>query len=183
MKKYNYIEYSQEILSEKIRREFFKPVRSAKHTVLLSVDISFLSDLNPGIKKSLVSLLLIFMFITTSAPDSNSIIIPGSAPVEPFSRLMHAIAMVETMGNTLAYNEFENAVGIFQIRQVRIDDYNRRTGSSFLLEEMFNYENSKRVFLYFASLTGPYDFERIAKAWNGSGPKTTLYWDRIKKFL
>jgi hypothetical protein len=48
---------------------------------------------------------------------------------------------------------------------------------------MFNYENSRKVFLYFASLIGPYDIEKIAKAWNGSGPKTEYYWKRIKEYL
>jgi hypothetical protein len=91
--------------------------------------------------------------------------------------------MVETMGNTLAYNEFENAVGIFQIRQVRIDEYNRRTGNNYCLEDMYDPRLSEKVFLYFASLAGPYKFEKIAKAWNGSGPMTELYWKRIKEYL
>ena len=91
--------------------------------------------------------------------------------------------MVETMGNTMAYNEFENAVGIFQIRQVRIDDYNRRTGSNFSLAEMYDPALSEKVFLYFASLYRPHELERIAKAWNGSGPMTELYWKRIKEYL
>ena len=127
----------------------------------------------------------IFISITYNAvaPYQKALFIQESLPVEPFNRLMYAIGMVETKGNTQAYNEFEHAAGIFQIRQVRIDDYNRLTGHNYTLYDMFNYENSQKVFLYFASTIGPYDFERIAKAWNGSGPKTELYWKRIKEYL
>ena len=117
------------------------------------------------------------------APGANSFIISESPGIQPFSDLMYATAMVETMGNTLAYNEFENAVGIYQIRQVRIDEYNKRTGSSYALSEMFDPELSAKVYLYYASRYGPYNLEKIAKAWNGSGPMTELYWKRIKEYL
>ncbi len=131
--------------------------------------------------------LLLFLFLITGiravAPDSNTLTIFVQPAINPFTDLMNATAMVETMYNTLAYNEFENAVGIFQIRQVRIDDYNRRTGSNYHLIDMFSQKLSEKVFLYFASLYGPYELEKIAKAWNGSGPMTELYWKRIKKYL
>ena len=83
----------------------------------------------------------------------------------------------------MAYNKLENAVGIFQIRQVKVDEYNRLTGSKYVLTDMYSCSNSEKVFLYFASLAGPYQFEKIAKAWNGSGPMTDVYWKRIKKLL
>jgi hypothetical protein len=117
------------------------------------------------------------------APGTNSFVISKSPGIQPFSDLMYATAMVETMGNTLAYNEFENAVGIFQIRQVRIDEYNRRTGGNYSLRDMYDPLLSEKVFLYFASRHGPYNLEKIAKGWNGSGPKTELYWKRIKEYL
>jgi hypothetical protein len=132
-------------------------------------------------------LLLIVSFLLAGlrvvAPEVNSLIILESHGIHPFSDLMYATAMVETMGNTLAYNEFENAVGIYQIRQVRIDEYNRRTRSNYALADMFDPELSAKVYLYFASLAGPYNLERIARAWNGSGPMTELYWKRIKEYL
>jgi hypothetical protein len=129
----------------------------------------------------IVSFMLIGLKVV--APGTNSFIISESPGIQPFSDLMYATAMVETMGNTLAYNEFENAVGIYQIRQVRIDEYNKRTGSSYALSEMFDPELSARVYLYYASLYGPYNLEKIAKKWNGSGPMTELYWKRIKEYL
>jgi hypothetical protein len=117
------------------------------------------------------------------APSSNSITVIELPPIQPYKALMNAIGLFETKGNTLAYNEKENAVGIFQIRQVRIDDYNRRTGNNYALTDMFDKTLSEKVFLYFASRYKPCELEKIAKAWNGSGPKTEYYWKRIKEKL
>lgn len=129
-----------------------------------------------------VSLLLFLLLLTfpAIAPGRNALLIYESPAINPFEPLMEAIGNIETMGNTMAFNKFENAVGIFQIRQVKVDEYNRQTGNKFLLTDMFDYENSRRVFLYFASMAGPYHFEKIAKAWNGSGPMTDFYWQRIR---
>ncbi len=132
-----------------------------------------------------LSLLLFLLFITfpAIAPDRNPLVIYKPAAINPFEPLMEAIGIIETMGNTLAFNQFENAVGIFQIRQVKVDEYNRQTGNRFSLTDMFDYENSRKVFLHFATLAGPYHFEKIAKAWNGSGPMTDFYWQRIRSHL
>ena len=77
----------------------------------------------------------------------------------------------------------EKAAGYFQIRPIRLADYNRRTGSKYKMKDMFSYEISEKIFLYFADQIGPYDFERIAKNWNGSGRMTINYWKRIKQYL
>ena len=90
------------------------------------------------------ALLVFFILITSraSAPGTNSMIIPTPPPYNPFLRLMYATGMVETKGNTEAYNLYENAVGIFQIRQVRVDDYNKRTGNNYKLTDMFDHGNA-----------------------------------------
>ncbi|MDX9727294.1 MAG: hypothetical protein RBT38_12995 [Bacteroidales bacterium] len=133
--------------------------------------------------KILLTLFFILSPYTLKAPGTSRLIIPVHEPVNPFVELMYATAMVETMGNEFAYNETENAVGIFQIRQIRIDDYNRLTGSNFSLDDMFDRENSEKVFLFFASQIGPYNLEKIAKRWNGSGPGTEIYWKQILAWL
>ena len=135
------------------------------------------------LRKLLFILSFLLAGLRVVAPEASFFIISESPCIRPFSDLMYATAMVETMGNALAYNEFENAVGIYQIRQIRIDEYNRRTGSNYTLSDMFDSELSAKVYLYFASLAGPYNLERIARAWNGSGPMTELYWKRIKEYL
>jgi hypothetical protein len=134
-------------------------------------------------KKLYLTLLLFSFALRAIAPNNDSLVIIESSVVNPFSKLIYAVGMVEGMGDTTAYNPQEKAIGYFQIRPIRLVDYNRRTGNHYAMKDMFNYEISEKVFLYYASQTGPYNFEKIAKNWNGSGAKTALYWKRIKKYL
>jgi hypothetical protein len=113
----------------------------------------------------------------------KSIIVFEPLPVEPYKQLALAIGLVETKCDTLAYNPVEKAVGIFQIRPIRLIDYNNRTGSRYSRKDLFNYDISEKIFLYYANQIGPYNLELIAKKWNGSGHLTTNYWHRIKKYL
>lgn len=101
--------------------------------------------------------------------------------VMPYTGIMKAIAFVETKGDTLAYNEVEQAVGIFQIRPIRLQDYNERTGSHYTMKDLYRYKVSEEIFLYYAAQAGPYNPEKIARSWNGSGSKTYYYWQRVKR--
>ena len=83
----------------------------------------------------------------------------------------------------MAYNPLEEATGIFQIRPIRLKDYNIRTGSNYQMKDLYDYKISEQIFLYFADQVGPYDLEQIARRWNGSGHMTTYYWNRIKEYL
>lgn len=136
---------------------------------------------------SLRKLLLIFFFtlftFNASAPVNPSFSIPGESPEEPYLRLIHAIGMVETGFDTLAYNPLEQAAGCFQIRPIRLEDYNRRTGKNYIMNDLYNYSVSEKIFLYYASKAGPYNFESIARHWNGSGEQTIEYWNRVKEYL
>lgn len=134
-------------------------------------------------KKLYLTLLLFSFALSASAPNTDCLVIIATAPVKPFTKLIYAVGMVEGMGDTTAYNPQEKAVGYFQIRPIRLLDYNRRTGNHYSMKDMYNYEISEKVFLYFASKTGPYNFEKIAKNWNGSGAKTAQYWRRVKQYL
>ena len=117
------------------------------------------------------------------APSYDALVVVSRAPVEPFRNLIHAIGMVETQFDTLAYNPVEEAVGYFQIRPIRLLDYNIRTGSNYTSHDLFDYKISEKIFLFYASAIGPCNFERIAKTWNGSGKNTSLYWNQVKKYL
>lgn len=134
-------------------------------------------------KKIVSSTIFLLFAFKAFAPGSKSLVIIYTPPVEPFKQLIHAIGMVETRYDTLAYNPFEEAVGYFQIRPIRVEDYNKRTGSSYTMLDMFNYKISEKVFLYYAFEIGPYNFKQIAMNWNGSGPRTIQYWNRVKKYL
>jgi len=135
------------------------------------------------LKKIVAITFLITLALKVFAPTSESLIVIRTFPVEPYKNLIHAIGMVETQFDTLAYNPLEEAVDYFQIRPIRLEDYNSRTGSTYSRQDLFNYYISEKIFLYYATEIGPYDFERIAKTWNGSGKNTILYWDQVKKFL
>jgi hypothetical protein len=134
-------------------------------------------------KLIIICFILLSFTLKVSAPCWKSLTICEFSPLEPYKNLVYAIGMVETRGNTLAYNPIEEAIGIFQIRPIRLKDYNQRTGNNYKSEDLFNYEISKRIFLYYADLVGPYKFEQIARRWNGSGLLTTSYWYRIKQYL
>lgn len=182
MKNYINIDDPLPDLSNKIRKGYFESRKPLTELLVFPFRNPFYQILH-NLKRFSLLVLFLLAGIKVVAPDSNTLTIINEPGIQPYSKLMYATAMVETMGNTLAYNEFENAVGIFQIRQVRIDDYNRRTGSNYSLAEMFDPALSEKIFLYFASLYGPHELEKIAKAWNGSGPMTELYWKRIKEYL
>jgi len=134
-------------------------------------------------KLEIVCFLLLSFSLKVSAPCWKSLTIFEFPPAEPYKKLVFATGMVETKGDTLAYNPYEEASGIFQIRPIRLKDYNQRTGNDFKREDLFSYEISKKIFLYYADLVGPYKFEQIARKWNGSGLLTTAYWYKIKQYL
>jgi hypothetical protein len=135
------------------------------------------------VKIFFTALMLISFAIKATAPSREPLTIISADPIEPYKKLIHAIGRVETMHDTLAYNPVEEAVGYFQIRPIRLKDYNRRTGSSYRMKDLYDYRVSEKIFLYYADRIGPYNFERIAKNWNGSGPRTYYYWQRVKKHL
>jgi hypothetical protein len=87
---------------------------------------------------------------------------------------------VESGGNQWACNYEKGgfSVGIAQIRQCRIDDYNKLSGKNYLLDDAFNPAISKEIFIFYARRIG--NEERLIKAWNGSGPKTEVYYRKIK---
>lgn len=127
---------------------------------------------------------MVLFALKAFAPTAVSLyIFDTPPPIDPFRKLINAIGMVETEHDTMAYNPVEGAVGYFQIRAIRVKDYNRRTGSNYNINDMYSYEISEKIFLYYASQIGPYNFEQISKNWNGSGKKTIQYWKRVKKYL
>jgi len=130
-----------------------------------------------------LTFLLLSFILRVSAPSWKTITIFEFPPIEPYKQLVFAIGIVETKSDTLAYNPVEEAAGYFQIRPIRLLDYNKRTGSNYTMKDLFNYEISEKIFLYFADQIGPYDFEQIARRWNGSGHLTIDYWNRIKQYL
>jgi hypothetical protein len=128
------------------------------------------------------------------APPGQVLYIPKPVTITYYSSdfygpLMDAIYQWESCSNPLAFNLVENAVGGFQIRQCRIDHYNNLNGTNYTLEDCYDLELSKKVFLYFTvhdSAGNPIprkSWEQTAKDWNGSGPMTEIYWENVKNLI
>ena len=107
--------------------------------------------------------------------------IPGESP---FDVLWRAVCMVESSNNPRAYRIEKNglpSIGIAQIMQIRLDDYNWRTKSSYQHDDCYDPDISKEIFMYYTR--GRTNIEKVARAWNGSGPATDAYWRKVKKYL
>jgi hypothetical protein len=127
--------------------------------------------------------LLIFFFLAISMdliPAYRAVTYLFSTPIYPYERLFKAICEVESGGDRLAYNKKEKAVGIAQIREIRLRDYNRHARKSYKLKDCYDIDISKEIFMFYC---GGRDYETIAKEWNGSGKKTNAYWKKVKKEL
>lgn len=133
--------------------------------------------------KSLLIVLFSLMTFRAAAPDIKVAYIIVSDPVDVYDRLIYAIVQVESFGDTKAYNFLEEATGAFQIRPIRLLDYNQRTGGKYKMEDCYDYNISKKIFLYYANQIGFPKYERIARSWNGSGETTRDYWEKVSSYL
>jgi hypothetical protein len=135
-------------------------------------------------KKMILLIFLILIFFTLQAP----VVRYDDKIIEQWKRaeqiwywqsIIEAVVWVESSGDAFAFNKKEGAVGAFQIRQCRVDHYNKLKGTKYKLKDFFDYNLSKEMFLYFAKGK---DFETACKNWNGSGPLTEIYWQKIKHY-
>jgi hypothetical protein len=130
--------------------------------------------------KMLLTILFTILTLNLKAPERRTIPIIEGEAVNMYDKLIKAIVKVESNNGKYLYNESEGAVGWFQIRKCRIDHFNLLTGSNYTLNDCYDYEISRKVFLFY---TKDRSFELVAKSWNGSGPMTIEYWERVKMYL
>jgi hypothetical protein len=133
--------------------------------------------------RNLLIMLFLFISVRATAPDRKVFVISVPEAIDPYEKLILAIVQVESSGDTMAYNLTEEACGAFQIRPIRLQDYNQRAGKNYLHEDCYQYNISKTIFLYYAKIIGYTDYESIAKSWNGSGTRTIEYWNKVKVLL
>jgi hypothetical protein len=133
--------------------------------------------------KVIFIIFLLLVSIRAIAPPYPTLYITIAEPIDPYKAIKYAIGCVECKLDTLALNPSEQAYGYFQVRQVRLDDYYKRTGIKYSLSDMYDYEKAERVFMYYATRIGHRNPGRIAREWNGSGPKTWDYWNKVKIYL
>ncbi|MCJ7447927.1 MAG: hypothetical protein MUO72_09550 [Bacteroidales bacterium] len=131
-------------------------------------------------KKAILLISIILFSIKLFAPEGRAVlIIPASESLQPYEALIKAVVLVESGGDNNAYNCKEKAMGAFQVRPIRLKDFNRRTGKHYRLLDMYDFGRAKEVFLYYCSG----DYETVAKSWNGSGKKTIEYWKKVRAAL
>jgi hypothetical protein len=131
-------------------------------------------------KQTLLTL-FILLSVRLFAPVTDYTALLLNEPVNPYKMILEAIGKTESNQNTLAYNPKEEATGYFQIRPVRLLDYNQRTGNDYTMQDLFDYKVSEKIFLYYASRFEPWDYEGISRDWNKS--VTDKYWKLIKDKL
>lgn len=132
--------------------------------------------------RKLLTILFFFIFLPTQETSFRVTYLPVSEPLRPYDALYEAIVQVESGGDPLAVGDLhlkDHSFGIVQIRAERLRDYNLRTGEHYSVVDLFDPEVSKRIFYFYC--TG--DLESVAKSWNGSGPATEVYWQKVSNLL
>jgi soluble lytic murein transglycosylase-like protein len=111
----------------------------------------------------------------------------GQRERQALNQIINAVIYIESRGNNFAIGA-ANDLGCLQVTPIRLRDYNQRTGSNYKSRDLFSREISIEIFTYYAKKIGVYNFEEIAKCWNG-GPNgykikaTEKYWTLIKEQL
>jgi hypothetical protein len=133
-------------------------------------------------------------------PTHKTVYIEASKPivripkiVVNYNALIDAIYQYESGRNPNAYHmerDGQPSIGGLQIRQCRVDHYNRLTGKNYTLNDMYDLNKAIEVFRYFTNHNGQgkliayKSYEQAAKDWNGGGSMTITYWERgIKPLL
>jgi hypothetical protein len=128
----------------------------------------------------IMSLLLCLFFSTLFAPEATRLTVVEHQPLNPYSEVYMAVKMVES-GDRDVINYTEGAYGRAQIRQCKLDEYNEATGSSFVLRDCLDESVSREIFMWHMMQYN--DIEIAVKRWNGSGPMTEIYLDKVKRYL
>ena len=133
------------------------------------------------IQKTLMLILFLPFTFQSISPGNNCFFILKASPICPYEDIWKAICIVETNADSTRYNPLEDAVGIAQIRDIKLREFNEGTGKNYRLEQMYSIEKSREVFMYHTTL-----FQSevdIIKRWNGSGPKTDEYYKKVQAIL
>lgn len=129
---------------------------------------------------ALLIILISGILSNLQSPTYPVLYIEQSEGINAYEPLIRAVTYVESLHGKYVYNAEEKAVGWFQIRQIRVDHYNSLLGTDYKLEDFYDYELSRNMFLHY---TKGRSYESVARSWNGSGYLTTIYWNKVSKQL
>lgn len=134
-----------------------------------------------------ICIILLILSFRAYSPGNKVVSVYMTEPIQPYEAIWNATCAVESNFNPMAIGDKhlrKKSYGIAQIRQSRLDDYYRQTGIRYTVQDMFDPEKARNVFMFYACL----DMETTARNWNG-GPdgmnkRSTLpYWHKIKSHL
>ena len=125
--------------------------------------------------------------LATNPPQKN-IYLPTGRILKPYEAICRAVAVYESNNDSMRLNRKEMAFGLYQIRQPMLTEFNRSTGKTYVLQEMFNKNKSKEVLLWHASQFRPDEVEKISRTWNGGRrgmrkASTKKYFEKINIIL
>ena len=133
--------------------------------------------------KTILILPLAMMPVSLKAPNWYVDIIAKESGYKPYEKVFDAVCWVESGNRADAYNEKEGSVGIAQIRKIKIDDYNQRTGKNIKHEDCFCPNVSKEIFMHHMEQYGVYNIDLGIKRWNGSGSMADAYAKRVFEII
>lgn len=107
--------------------------------------------------------------------------IPEAPAINPYLKAWYAVKMVESHNREDIINHTEGAYGPSQIRQIKLDEYNRVNGTNIKLSDCLKENTSRRIFMWHMMQYN--DIETAVKRWNGSGPLTVIYYNKVKRYL
>jgi hypothetical protein len=128
----------------------------------------------------IILIITLAFFSVLTAPPYTALYIITPPEINIYEPLIKAVTYVESCNGKYTYNAKEGAVGEFQIRLCRLQDYNKEMGTNYVLDDMYDYELSRKVFLHY---TRGRTYEIVARAWcsgeRGTKKASESYWRKI----
>lgn len=115
------------------------------------------------------------------APGINALYILKAELIDRWLPVWQAVKYVESRNIAHMVNITEGAYGCAQIRQEKLNDFNRATGHYYLLKDCLRESVSYEVFRWHCA--GFRDPVVAVKRWNGRGPGSENYWRKVRKQL
>jgi hypothetical protein len=162
------------------------PTKILRITFIVAGGLLIVLFINYETMKKLFMILLFvvpafFMPVELLAPAAGKFItIVQSSAIRPYDNIARAVRWWETRDrDTINYEE--GAHGRYQIRQCKLDEYNKATGNHYRLQDCMEEKVSSRIFFWHMMQYN--DTDTAIKRWNGSGPLTVIYLRNIKQIL
>jgi hypothetical protein len=138
-------------------------------------------------KRVIILLALCLLNLSLLAPPSPDVIyLEREEPIfeshynPTYEPLFQAVAFIESSMRPGVINAKEQAYGLVQIRQCKLDDYTKITGRRLTLRDCLDPKVAKEIFMFFAQGK---TFEQAARNWNGKWSLTETYWNKVKARL